>query len=74
MWGSGPKPCTVNSLNIDPTTMGAITSGRVWTPLKKDFKGKELNNDRASKNPRVNSKNKVTNANFIDLQIDSKKT
>jgi hypothetical protein len=54
--------------------MGAITSGRVWTPLKKDFKGKELNNDRASKNPRVNSKNKVTNANFIDLQIDSKKT
>lgn len=41
---------------------------------KKDFKGKELNNDKASKKPRVNSKNKVTKANFIDRQMNSKKT
>ena len=25
----GPKPETVNNLNIDPTTMGATTKGRV---------------------------------------------
>mgnify|MGYP005716018487 CR=1 FL=1 len=64
----------IKSLKIDPTTIGAITNGSVWTPLKNDFSGKELSNDRARIKPRLSSKNKVTTENFIERHIDAKKT
>ena len=51
-----------------------MTKGKVCTPLKKDFKGKELSKDSANKNPKLNSKNKVTTANLIDRQMELKKT
>ena len=73
MWGSGPNPCTVNNLKIDPTTIGAITKGRVCTLLKNDFKGNELNKESASKKPRVSSIDNVTTENLIERHIDSKK-
>ena len=39
--------------------MGAITSGKVCTLLKKDLKGNELNKDNASKKPMLSSKKSV---------------
>ena len=50
---------TKNNLNIAPTTMGAITKGKVWTLLKKDFSGKELRSDKAKTNPIESSKKRV---------------
>ena len=64
----------VYNLNIEPTTIGAITKGKVCTPLKKDLKGKELSRDKANKNPKLNSKNKVTTANLIERHMELKKT
>ena len=63
-----------NNLKIDPTTIGAITRGKVWTPLKNFLKGKELNKESANKKPRLNYRVNVTTENFIERHLDSKKT